>query len=937
MIKKIKQKLKKLNNRGSSFVLVIVSTTFLSILVSALLMGMLLAYKLKFYKLNSLNNFYSVEKAMDEIYAGIGASTNEHLYTAYTTTAELVVTYDTTNNQYVNLDNDKANELFKKLFIQGMMSDANYENIKTCIETLKSFISDPNVSLVCNNTKIIYTDSNGNSYAEVATDGADGKLIILPSETIGPYDASKVESITFKNISVEREITLDGANSNEIMASGTYVQSITTDIVLTKPEYNVSFDMSSASSDSLYNYALLADMGIEVGDSTGASEVNVSIKGNVYAASDYYNKDYNAVTATKVTNAYATTVKNTWGATNSSAYSGIFVTGDNTVLDLASDIVICPGSLSAFNGSTINLSGRSTLVSELWTDNIIIGGTEGGTITAAANAYVYDDTELNAEESNLTFTRGNYFGYSYTGDDIRSINLLKSSGRLPSNYRLKSHFSDSAVIVNGKDSTLNLKNLSSLYIAGKSYIEFSKIAASSVSSDDDTITVGENDEIAYTTLQDYSTGQSLDVKSNQLIFLAQWEAIAGTETVDENGFTHVNIRFPSSFAADATVTSLYQEFLQDLSSADNAYMVNAIKQTVSGHDYYYLYIDDTANPGAAEAFAEKYYDMFSNYGSEITDKLYNVVDYEEFEVNLILPDEEKINAGAAVTDQDSKGTLFYHASADTVMNVDTALKAAATSKTFTLLLGNKGTTENNLTYEALKANSRKTSFNDVNLDDENAKVISNFLTYMYINMRDHLSVIDKETVDDVTNLTTSTSAWELANYTNSANGYTYSYDSVKDSYTYDYSITPLTNFVNYDYIFTNGVNVNETIDGSVIVINTDDVTLTSSTGSLDGIVICGGNVTFDSSVNSFRGLIIAGGKVICDHSMTLSSDATYVANLLEECSKSTNTNISLITREILLNYSANTSSDSASVTGASISDISYHDILLFENWKKNVE
>ena len=69
MLKKLKNKLKLADNRGSSFVLVIVSATFLSILVSALLMGTLLAYKLRFYKLNSLNNFYCVEKAMDEIYA----------------------------------------------------------------------------------------------------------------------------------------------------------------------------------------------------------------------------------------------------------------------------------------------------------------------------------------------------------------------------------------------------------------------------------------------------------------------------------------------------------------------------------------------------------------------------------------------------------------------------------------------------------------------------------------------------------------------------------------------------------------------------------------------------------------------------------------------------------------------------------------------------
>lgn len=76
MIDMIKRKLKKSNDHGSSFVLVIVATTFMCILASALLMGALMTYKLKYYKLNSLNNFYEVETALDEIYAGVGAATN---------------------------------------------------------------------------------------------------------------------------------------------------------------------------------------------------------------------------------------------------------------------------------------------------------------------------------------------------------------------------------------------------------------------------------------------------------------------------------------------------------------------------------------------------------------------------------------------------------------------------------------------------------------------------------------------------------------------------------------------------------------------------------------------------------------------------------------------------------------------------------------------
>ena len=238
------------------------------------------------------------------------------------------------------------------------------------------------------------------------------------------------------------------------------------------------FDMAGANSDSLYNYALLADMGLQVSGTAADTEVN--IKGNIYTASDYYNKDYNGKTDTKVTNEYSRTVETKWGSTDESAYSGIFVQGDRANLTLNSDIIVNSGSLAAFDGAKINLSGRTSLLSELWTDNIIIGGDEGGQIKAAANAYVYDDTELNAEKSELTFTRGTYFGYSYTADDVRSINLLRTSGNLATGFKLKSHFSDSAIIVNGKNSTLDLSSLESLYIAGKSYIEFSKIAANTI-------------------------------------------------------------------------------------------------------------------------------------------------------------------------------------------------------------------------------------------------------------------------------------------------------------------------------------------------------------------------------------------------------------------------------------------------------------------------
>ena len=938
MIERLKRKLRHNDDHGSSFVLVIVATTFMCILASAILMGAMMTYKLKFYKLNSLNNFYEVETALDEMYAGVGAATNEHLYSAYTTTAELVVVYDTKAQAFTTLDNKSANELFKKLFMTGFVADTNYKSLKNVTDTLQSFISNEydavdnpdGVRLDTSNMKLIYTDVNNKTTTQYYKNNGG-----IKTEKQSGYENDKVQSVTFKNVCVKRSVNLQGSTA------GTYEQSITTDIVLTEPEYNVSFDTSSVSNNTLYEYAILADMGVEVGEDNDNRTTDAQVKGNIYAASDYYNKDYNDVAETKVTNKYESKPTTMWGTKESSAYSGIFVNGKNSTLTLNSDVVVCSGSLAAYNGAEINLSGRTQTLSELWADNIVIGGKDGGSLKASADAYIFDDTELNAEKASLKFTQGSYFGYSYNAQDTRSLNYLRQKGYLATGYKLRSHFSDSAIIVNGKNSTLDLQDLNSLYIAGKSYIEFSKIAASSVPEDDENITVDENADYAFTTLKDYSTGQSLDVKTNQLMFLTQWSVVNNTEKVDpDTGITTVTLQFPKTFEADANILDLYDDFLKDLAT-EGEKGVTAIKQTVSGHDYYYLYIEDgkdSSNVSNAEKFAEKYYKLLQDYGDEISSKLYNVQKYEQFQVKLVLPAEGKINASGAVTDQNNDDSLFLRASTTTTMDVATALDNVSTGKVFTNILGNKGTDNNKKAFNDLKADALKLAGSGTASDEEQT---STFLSYMYINMKDHLSVLNN--VDDKTKRTQN--AWEIANYTSSSVGYLSSYDKDRDTYSYDYSITPLNHYVDLAYVFSKNLSIEKTIgnatdnEAKTIVINSGDVKLqpNNGDGSFQGIIIAGGNVRFAENVKSFRGMIITGSKLIIDHNMSISADAAFVANLLEQCSESTDEKLNTLTTKVLKNYTSSKSEGNTEVTGASISDISYEDILVFQNWKKNVE
>lgn len=568
----------------------------------------------------------------------------------------------------------------------------------------------------------------------------------------------------------------------------------------------------------------------------------------------------------------------------------------------------------------------------------------------AADAYIYDDTELNAPKSNLSFTQGRYFGYSYNAADTRSIDYLKGTAGgegttrlLATGYKLRSHFSDSAIIVNGKDSTLDLSRLDSLYIAGKSYIEFSKITAASAANatDKDGITLDDNAEYAYTNLTDYSTGQSLDVKSNQLIFLTQWSV------ENDNGDGTVTLRFPKEFESIAKLKDLYKKYkFANNPDEKNDNIIKAIKQEISGHTYYYLYIDESKNQDSAslaEQFAEDYYAMFDTSNSKLEENTYNVRNYENFKVQLILPqDTDKIKTAGALTDQadkdiDGNEKLFFRKSTDTVLDVANALDNVSASKSFSNLYKRDGVVDYKVWYPSVQ-NSANTVIGQGNTQE---KRVSNTLSYMYVNLKDHLSVVDKKDADGNT-----VNAWDIVNYNKTADGYSYTYDEAKDEYSYDYSLTPIDQYVDMNEVFNhvnksgaNGITIDKSIGNEngtydKIIVNKGSVVVDGN-GEVQGIIIAGGEVSFSSDVTSFKGLIISGAKVKIDHVMDLTADATYVAKLLEKCSS--DTELSIVTSTVLKNY-VNTKKETKSEgSTVSISDISYEDILAFQNWKRNVE
>ena len=528
-MKKFKKLIKKLNNNGSSIIMVIVSMAFIGIIVGALLTAAGYAYRLRMQDINSRDNFYYVEQAMNEIYAGVGSETLENMQDAYVYTVENMVRFDIPTQSYVKISDADAEKMFKDKFMQNLASNAYFQNASIG-DSLRKYISDPNISL---DTSRLYVEKiNGN----------DGKL----------------DKIIIKNITLTRVASYK-------KAVGEYKQTISTDIEIGNPDFDVLFNSTSGGSPNIFNFSMVADMGIEID-----SKMPVTIVGDVYAAADYYNKEYDASSYDKTVSdssrEFAKTYKNsanedvefkyTHGSVTSrkydsdspasntfynlqstimnnvnnadptkrqyfdgvnkrSMYSGLFIDGSN--VSILADMVIVPGSISVMDTGFLSIYGKNGAAvdeAEVWTDNVILGGyssrvptskvdSNGNTIydyfgskaSLRANLYVKDDTEINATASEFSL-RGKYYGYGdSTSKDARTflptVNkddfqtgfvqydsagkvITDNNGNPVIKMENRGHYNSSAFIVNGERSTINLKDTKVIFLAGRSYIELSK-------------------------------------------------------------------------------------------------------------------------------------------------------------------------------------------------------------------------------------------------------------------------------------------------------------------------------------------------------------------------------------------------------------------------------------------------------------------------------
>lgn len=961
---------KKLDNRGSSIIMVTVSLAFIGIIIGALLSAASYAYKLKLQNLNAKDNFYYVEQAMQEIYAGVGTNTIEEMKDAYAYTLENMVRYDLSKGMYVTISDDEANKMFKEKFMNNIMTSPYFsQGADVLAENLQSYITNSTVDL-----------DNDKVSVEQVYETVDGQSVL--------------KKIIIKNVTLTRRQEYDKS-----VANGTYIQTISTDIVISEPDFNVNFTNMASDYSEIFEYALVGDMGVEIVATkltpAGGAQVNTStaantntgqlnISGNLYAGADYYNKSYNTITTPEIVdngeysytfapvssksydvkdvnstnglvNIYALDSTDKYytfdGENERSMNSGLYVSG--RTVSLMTETVIVPGTIAVMDSADLTIFGSAGTTPEVWTDNVVLGGSStadksgkysGADLYISGNMYVRDDTEINARGASFTLL-GAYYGYgNSTSKDTRvflptvdtnnfAITTVTQNGTgTVTSTENRGHYNSSSIVVNAEGSTLDLSKADSIYLAGRAYIELSKKSDSSLSTENvyketyvyqPTYTTTDN-KTNY--VRDYKTGESISVKSNQLMYNVSSLGSSTTVTVGKTEYQAVKVTTGYTEAAEMLLGNrgFFANFFPTEIFGNN---VLAVKEQVGNKTVYYIdlqtgykvlvevmaNVDGLYTKAQVEAakrvlddidsesdYTEKYVSLYINdLKNNSKSELRNIIDFDEFEQGVL-------DIDTLITDIYSSGVITTRKDSE-----------------FTLITGNSDSIPNNLLS-----------------DSAYAKYDSN---YTYASGDNSIDAIeDAFDMSKDYELEYNYIKWNLAHYegANTEKAFVNQILS-EDTLGEDY-ITPINKYLVMSNISSSKTMTGyETLSGYKVWISDEDVVVTGD-DVINGIVICKGNVTFADDVEEFNGMVVAGSKIYIGDNLTkLSASPIICRGVIRDCITAGDADAEYILKlfKEYENYTVGSGSGGtagADPTSVNIDAIDYTDVVSTTNWMKNV-
>lgn len=285
-----------------------------------------------------------------------------------------------------------------------------------------------------------------------------------------------------------------------------------------------------------------------------------------------------------------------------SIYAGLLKGTDNPDGDSRTSILLKPGaSLEIIRGDKVVGAGEikveegGTFTSDagvtLWAQGARLSS---ATVNLLGTTYFADDLTVESGKNSNVTIRGNYYGYGSAGS--ARADSCRNAGTLYTNWTDAAI--SSAIVINGKNTTMDLSGVEKLMLAGKNYIGTSRIASGNSSAGN----------------SDVMTGESLTVKGTQLAYLFPVElfdlgsgALGGNPvSYDEYSQSVLMGQTELPVKWDEPVESWGGKTLRQIGVDQNQPVQEVFYNDNSGGGSVYFYLNFSDSSSAA-AFMDSYY------------------------------------------------------------------------------------------------------------------------------------------------------------------------------------------------------------------------------------------------------------------------------------------------------------------------------------------
>lgn len=338
-----------------------------------------------------------------------------------------------------------------------------------------------------------YSDIFATLSSYITQPSASAELVRFNSTEIVKEDSIPFQYI-FRDVTVRFKMLANGAESG-------YESTITTDIVIEIPYINF-FQNSS----NILDYALIGNKGIYF----NGDDKSRTVTGNIYAG-----------------------ISDTESIINKATYRDEDVYGGlnfyNVKVTMDSNYIVSKGDINVRKSDvTIGNSEPGGAYNQIWAESIRTAenenrnaGEELSKLSITGDMYVANDLELNARRSIVKLV-GNYYGYNNGSYETQEKSNLTSS------YVTTGHTQSSAMIINGNRSALDLSDLNTMVVAGVAYVDLQSKAYSG------TPPAGNHGGNTDGRIEEYATGESLALKSNQYMYLAPTSCLLTSNPVKKS-------------------------------------------------------------------------------------------------------------------------------------------------------------------------------------------------------------------------------------------------------------------------------------------------------------------------------------------------------------------------------------------------------------------